>query len=113
MIQQGIKCMPAQSGGRYWQDPYGPHLQRDRGEALRAKQVEYGQQERIEAARSAVSCSCSATRLRSRMATDGMTREQRGKLQIGAWGGIASGRKNSIRRSTLSSTILCSTGSAW
>lgn len=49
MIQQGIKFMPAQSGGRYWQDPNtGLIYNETEAKALRAKQVEYGQQERIE-----------------------------------------------------------------
>lgn len=49
MTQQAIKLMPAQSGGRYWQDPNtGLIYNETEAKALRAKQVEYGQQERIE-----------------------------------------------------------------
>lgn len=48
MTQQAIKLMPAQSGGRYWQDKWGLIYNETEAKALRAKQVEYAQQERIE-----------------------------------------------------------------
>lgn len=84
MIQQGIKFMPAQSGGRYWQDPNtGLIYNETEAKALRAKQVEYGQQERIEGGK--VGGQLLLQRDKAALEDgdgSGMTREQRGKLQM-------------------------------
>ena len=84
MIQQGIISMPAQSGGRYWQDPNtGLIYNETEAKALRAKQVEYGQQERIEGGK--VGGQLLLQRDKAALEDgdgSGMTREQRGKLQM-------------------------------
>jgi len=50
-IQQGIRFVPAQAGGRYFMDPQtGLIYNETEAKALRAKQVEYGQQERMKVA---------------------------------------------------------------
>ena len=84
MIQQGIKFMPAQSGGRYWLDP-NTGLIYNETEAKRSaqKQVEYGQQERIEGGK--VGGQLLLQRDKAALEDgdgSGMTREQRGKLQM-------------------------------
>lgn len=51
-VQNGVRFVQAQSAGRYWVDPQtGLVYNENEAKALRAKQVEYGQQERVEAGR--------------------------------------------------------------
>lgn len=85
MIQQGIKFIPAQSGGRYWQDPNtGLIYNETEAKALRAKQVEYGQQERLEGGKVGGQLLLQRDKAALEAGPDGspLTKEQRGKMEM-------------------------------
>lgn len=85
MIANGIKFVPAQSGGRYWVDPQtGLVYNETEAKALRAKQVEYGQQDRVKTADIGGQLLVQRDKAALEAGPDGspLTKEQRGKMEL-------------------------------